>query len=102
MLRTCLAGLTLLLVAVGPFVDGAARVEDWRILPSVVAPSVMMMLVFALPLDITMSLVFRSDADASERDRLAKVVRIEAVLLALLLAAWAPFMAKVLDVWPFD
>ena len=57
-LRTMLILLTLCVACVGPFLDGTADPHSWRILPTVIAPALMMMLVFALPLDMTMTLVF--------------------------------------------
>ena len=62
----------------------------------------MMMLVFALPLDITMALVFRVDADAAQRRRLGVAIRLELATLAALVLAWTPFALKLVDRWPFD
>ena len=42
--------LTLCVACVGPFLDGTADPHSWRILPTVIAPALMMMLVFALSL----------------------------------------------------
>lgn len=99
-LRTLLLAATAVVIAAAPFADGAVHMHDWRLLPSVVAPSVMMMLVFAIPLDITMACVFMADAEPAERARLRFVVRVEAAALLALLLAWAPFMARVLDFSP--
>lgn len=93
-LRTLLALSTLAVAALGPFLDGTADIHTWRIVPTVVGPTFMMMLVFVLPLDITMSLVFRADSPPVERARLGRVVLIEAVLFMLLLAAWTPFFLR--------
>ena len=61
-----------------------------------------MMLVFTFPLDLTMTRIFMQDAEPDERRRLAGVMRFEGVLLVLMLAAWTPFMLKVLDFSPFS
>ena len=100
-LRSLLLLAALLVVAAAPFADGSAHVHDWRLLPSVVAPSIMMMLVFAIPLDITMTRVFMVDADAAEKARFGFIIRVEACVLAALIAAWTPFILEVLDFSPF-
>ena len=100
-LRSGLAFATLVVIGAAPFADGSVHMHDWRLFPSVIAPTIMMMLVFTLPLDITMSCIFMSDADAPERARLRSIIRFEAILLGLMLLAWIPFMLRVLDFSPF-
>ena len=89
-------------IVAAPFADGKAYVHDWRLLPSVIAPSVMVMLVFAIPLDVCMAKVFMSDADAGEKARLGRAISVELVMMAVLVLSWTPFMLKVMDFWPFD
>lgn len=98
MLLLCVAIVTF----TAPFADGTVYMHDWRLLPSVVAPSVMMMLVFALPLDMTMARIFMSDADAAERVRLRFVLKVEAFAYAAMILAWTPFLVRVLEISPFD
>jgi hypothetical protein len=101
-LRTGLAIATIIVIAAAPFADGSTHMHDWRLFPSVIAPTLMMMLVFTLPLDITMAYVFMSDADDLETERLQMIVRFEAILLALMILSWIPFMFRVLDFSPFS
>tara|TARA_R110002096_G_scaffold114361_6_gene248223 strand:+ start:3367 stop:3705 length:339 start_codon:yes stop_codon:yes gene_type:complete len=101
-LRSGLAILTLMVIAAAPFADGTVHMHDWRLFPSVIAPTIVMMLVFTFPLDLTMTRIFMQDAEPDERRRLAGVMRFEGVLLVLMLAAWTPFMLKVLDFSPFS
>lgn len=89
-------------IAAAPFADGKTYIHDWRLLPTVIAPSVMMMLVFAIPLDVCMAKIFMSDADDGEVARLARAIRVELVVLAALVLSWLPFMLKLMDFWPFD
>ena len=89
-------------VVAAPFADGKTYVHDWRLLPSVIAPSIMMMLVFAIPLDVCMAKIFMSDAPASVVTRLSRAIRIELIVLVILVLSWLPFMLKVMDYWPFD
>ena len=100
-LRSLLIIAAVFVVGAAPFADGSVYMHDWRLLPSVIAPTVMMMLVFAIPLDITMARVFMADADAEERTRLRFAIRVDVIALFAMCLAWAPFMAKVLDFSPF-
>jgi L-lactate permease len=96
-LRTGLAVITLLVVSAAPFADGSMHIHDWRLFPSVIAPAVMMILVFVLPLDMMMAKVFMVDAADDERGRLRVIVRFELFQLILVALAWSPFVLKVLD-----
>ena len=100
-LRVGLAIVTLIVIAAAPFADGAVHLHDWRLFPSVIAPTIVMMLVFTFPLDLTMTRIFMQDAAPAERRRLQRVLRCQAALLALLVLAWAPFLLRVLDFNPF-
>ncbi len=101
-LRAMLLASVAVVIAAAPFADGSVHVEDWRIFPSVIAPTLMMMLVFTLPLDITMSRIFMSDAVAAEHERLSFVIKLEIIALVLLVAAWTPFLLNVLELSPFS
>ena len=85
------------MILAAPFADGVTHARDWRLIPGVVAPTVMMMLVFALPLDMTMARVFMSDAPPAERARLAFAIKVELVAYLALLLAWTPFVLRLLD-----
>ena len=102
MLRAGLFALTVLVIACAPFADGRTHLHDWRLFPGVIAPAIMMMLVFALPLDMTMSRIFMLDAEPTEVRRLRTIVRTEIVLLLVMVVFWLPFMLKVLDFTPFS
>lgn len=98
-LRLALTTLVLLLIFAAFFADGKVYMHDWRLFPSVIAPSVTTMILFVLPLDITMSWVFKASTnEASEIKRLGMVIKIDCVLFAMLILAWLPFMLTVLDV----
>lgn len=101
-LRCLLLASAALVIAATPFADGNVYLHDWRLVPSVIAPSIMMMLVFALPLDITMACIFRVDAAPAEKQRLGTVIRIEAVVYIAMLLAWTPFIVKVVDFSPLQ
>ncbi len=101
-LRCILAVVVSVIAAMGPFTDGQVIVHGWRLFTSVVIPSLMMIALFVLLLDITMSRVFMIDAEASHQRRLRHAIYLETSLLVVLIAAWSPFIFKVLDLWPFD
>jgi hypothetical protein len=86
----------LLIIAAAPFAGGQIEYHDWRILPTLIAPVIMVMLVFALPLDLLMTRIFMLDRQGPARDRLRRIALIEAGALAILLLAWWPFLARLL------
>lgn len=101
-LRLLMMLAALACIAAAPFADGKTHIHDWRLLPTVIAPSIMMMLVFAIPLDVCMAKIFMSDANDSEKTRLGRAIHIELVVMVALILSWTPFMLKVMDLWPFD
>lgn len=101
-LRSLLLLTALACIVAAPFADGQTYLHDWRLLPSVIAPSIMMMLVFAIPLDVCMAKIFMTDAGPGERARLGRAIRLELVVLVVMVLAWTPFMLKLMDYWPLD
>ncbi len=95
-LRTLLLCSILLVIVLSLWADGEVYAHDWRIVYSVIAPTVTMMLVFAVPLDITMARIFMSGASDCERKRLRSIIRIEASAYLLMILAWTPFFFAVL------
>ncbi|MGE0336790.1 MAG: hypothetical protein AB7O21_09410 [Gammaproteobacteria bacterium] len=89
-----LALVTVLVACVGPFLDGTSDLRGWRIFPTVIAPAIMLILAFVLPLDITMARIFLSDASGDRRRELMTAIRVEAWLMLVLLLAWSPFFVR--------
>ena len=100
-LRLLMMLVAVMCIAAAPFANGATYTRDWRLLPTVIAPSIMMMLVFAIPLDVCMARIFMTAADLDEQARLRHAIYVELVVLVALVLAWTPFMLKVMDFWPF-
>lgn len=100
-LRLMLNGCALLIAATAPLADGTVHAHDWRLLPGVVAPAVMMMLAFALPLDMTMARIFAAEATPERCRHLRFVVRLEGCVLGCMFLAWLPFLLNVLELSPF-
>lgn len=94
-LRTLLLLVTLTVIACAPFADGRVQ-TGWMLGPSVIAPTVMAMLAFSLPLDITMTRVFMLDRPAPERRRYRRILWLETAMLLIMLAAWAPFIMRIM------
>ena len=94
--RVAMLVCTLLLALLSPFQDGLTYVRDWRILTSVVAPALMVIMVFVLLLDFTMTRVFAIDAPPTQRADLHRASRLDLWALLVLLVAWTPFIANLL------
>ena len=95
-LRLGLLTIALLVIIMSAFADGNTYMHDWRIVPSVLAPSIMMMLVFAIPLEMTMTRIFITNAEPAEQRRLQRILKLEAIVYLLLIVSWTPFFIKVL------
>ena len=95
-LRTLLLLCVLVLIVAAPFSDGPAHTAGWPLVRGVIAPTLFVIMAFVLPLDITMTLVFVSDRHGAERRRLLRIAQAEAVLLVAMLAAWTPFVLRLL------
>ena len=96
-LRLLLILLTVALSVIGLFAQPSTEIEGWPILFSIVAPSLMVMLVFTLALDLVMNIVFRLDSSIHERARLKIIIKIEASSLLLLLICWSAFTIKLVE-----
>jgi hypothetical protein len=96
-LRLMLAGASAILVLMGPFSGGQVRLEGAAVLTTLVAPVAYAVFVFVLPLDMTMTGIFMSDAAPERRRALKRVLITEALLLAALLLSWLPFLIRLLD-----
>ena len=89
--------IVLLLIVMGPISGGDARITGFAVFTSVVAPAFYVIMLFVLPLDITMTRVFMKEATGDEQSRYRFIIRLEVVLLVLMLLAWLPFILKLLE-----
>ena len=94
--RVAMLACTLVLALVSPLNDGLTYVRDWRIVTSVVAPALMVIMVFVLLLDFTMTRVFAIDAPPAERADLHRASRLDLWALLVLVVAWTPFILNLL------
>ena len=91
-----LVSVLVALIVVGPFAGGPVEEPDASIVLSVVAPAFYVIMLFVLPLDITMSSVFMSDKQGEERARFRFIIRTEVALFVLMLLSWLPFVVRLL------
>lgn len=97
-LRLMLIGLSAFLMLLGPVSGGEVSFEGIALFTTLLAPTFYVVMVFVLPLDMTMTRVFMSDASEEKRTQLRRVIMTEAVLLAFMLLAWLPFVLKLLRI----
>lgn len=81
----------LILIVSAPFAGGEGARSGFAMWPTLIAPALVPIFYFVLPLDMTMSAVTRSGVVGEEHARLTRVIRIDAILFVALLAAWLPF-----------
>ena len=96
LLRTLLVLSTVVLAAVSPFALKAGSIEESGLFLPAIAPSLVVILIFVIPLDMAMTRIFMSAANDENRARLSFVIKSEGVLLLLLLATWIPFFSTLL------
>lgn len=97
-LRLMLMALTVGLIVLGPLSGGAVSFEGVKLLTTLLAPTCFVIVLFVLPLDMTMARVFMSGVDDTRRTELRRVITTEIVLFVLLVLAWLPFVLKLLRI----
>jgi hypothetical protein len=97
-LRVLLIVTVGLLAMVGPFSGGSVDFAGFALITTLVAPVAYAIFMFVLPLDMTMTALFMTDATRVRRAALKRALITEAVLLALMLLAWLPFTLQLLRV----
>lgn len=93
-LRAMLGGFVLLCLPV-VFISGGDGV-GWRVVPDQVIPALVALLVWSLPLDILMALVWMNEYQGAARARYRTVIRFNLALIAALLVCWGPFFVRLL------
>ena len=76
------------------FLSGASS-TGWGLIPSQIAPALVVLLVWALPFDILMARVFMSQMeDEPERARYRRIIKLDTLLIVALLLFWGPFFLQ--------
>ncbi|KAA3630842.1 MAG: hypothetical protein DWQ08_05615 [Proteobacteria bacterium] len=96
-LRLLHAMLLAALILSAPFAGGESARSGLAMWPTLIAPALVPIFVFVLPLDMTMAAISRAGEEGAEHARLTTVLRFDLLLLVLLLGAWLPFFMALLD-----
>ncbi len=101
-LRLLLILLTVLVILAAPLPQSGVEFaqDDWRWLVSIVSPSLFGLLLFVIPLDLTMMMLFRTAASNDRRRAYLMLVVIEAVAWFAMLVAWLPLLFLLLNRQP--
>ena len=67
----------------------------WEIVIGQVTPALVLMVFWAIPLDILMAKIYMTEEGDSLRRRYVGVIRFDLVLMGVLLVAWGPFFFAV-------
>lgn len=81
----------LILMAMAPLSGGGATYSGWKLFPTVIAPSLVPIMIFVVLLDILMSLVFMADKPPVERARYRFIILASLAQIGGLVVFWLPF-----------
>ena len=98
LLRALLFILIAALILSAPLALLETHKSGWLMLPTLIAPTIVPMLVFIVPLDMTMCAIQMTSKGQAQRKRYVRIIWYDAVSLGLLLLAWLPFLWKLLSV----
>lgn len=96
LLRAMLYTLMIILGGAAFFSSGGMQTTGLMIFPTLIAPALVPMLVFVIPLDVVMCKIMMSDKGATERRRYNNVIKLDLTFLVVLLAVWFPFYQRLL------
>lgn len=95
-LRAMLYLLVLILAMSAVFSLGGTQKSGLMMFPTLIAPAIVPMIFFVIPLDMTMCSIMRSGRNESEQKRYRHLIFFDALAFALLLGAWYPFYHRLL------
>ncbi len=95
-LRFMLALTIVVLVIAAPFSAGETQYSGMKLLTGVIAPALVPMYLFIMPLDMTMCAIYMSGKQDADRRRYRKIIWIDGILLIVLVLAWLPFFLRLL------
>ena len=97
-LRVLLFILITALILSAPLAILETHKTGWLMLPTLIAPTIVPMLVFVIPLDMTMCAIQMTSKGPADRKRYIRIIWYDVASLVLLLLAWFPFFWKLLSV----
>jgi len=74
--------------------DTSASFSGWAVLPTVIAPVMAPLLLVVILFDAIMSRVRVADGEGETRARYLLIYRIELASIAIMLAYWVPYLAR--------
>ena len=85
--------VALLVIVSAPcaFMQDLSLTAPWNIIVGSVMPGLALFLIWAIPLDILMAKVFKSEADEAIRARYQTVIRFDVLIWLLMLLSWGYF-----------
>ena len=96
-LRGMLYLLILILSFTAIFSMGDTQKSGLMMYPTLIAPATVPMILFVLPLDMTMCAIMMSGRDASVRKRYQHMILLDALAFLILLGAWFPFYYRLIS-----
>ena len=93
-LRGALFAILAFLLVVAPISGGPIEVSGWALVTTVIAPVMYVVMLFVVPLDMTMTRVFMSSKGDEELPRYRRIFWAECIFYVVLLIAWAPFVIR--------
>jgi len=97
-LRLLLVLIVLWFVVSAPFAGTEIVYSGWSMVPTLLVPVLVPIVFFVLPMDITMSRVFMSDAEGDVRNRYKLVIIMDIALFVVLLVAWLPYFVRLVRI----
>ena len=89
-LRWFVAFLVLMSVPAA-FMQNIHLASPWNIIIGSIMPGLALFMIWAIPLDILMAKVFKSEADAATEARYRTIIRFDVLIWLLMLVSWGYF-----------
>ncbi|MGF1528059.1 MAG: hypothetical protein ACFCBW_14880 [Candidatus Competibacterales bacterium] len=70
--------------------------EGLGLIPSQIAPGLVVLFIWVLPFDMLLAKIFMGDQPEAERWRGRTIIRLDQLLLVALLLCWGPFFLEIL------
>lgn len=90
-LRALLYMCALGLMLASRFTGDEVFYETWRMLPTLIVPSVAPIVFFVLLLDLLMATVFMVDGEGAVRVRFAYIIKVNLLMVLGMIVFWAPY-----------
>lgn len=95
-LRSMLYAFIAILIVCAGFSLGGMQKSGIMMFPTLIAPALVPMLFFVIPLDMTMCKIMMSGKDAAARRRYSRIIYWDLAIMLALAAAWSPFFYRLI------